>query len=513
MYEQCASPELLALGISDRAPVPADLTAENLAAHLQVLIDGANQRVPVLSDEDGERFEEQGGYESWRQVGEVMLQAVQSGEIVPGTLTPLLHESVSERLASQAFGMAASSISVEEVSQQHPMVGEILSLGEVPDEQIGPTLRGIRELKQTRDLQSFSDDPEDIWTDIRDEIIRDTAAGNLTTGITRAEHALVANRYQMARCAKLIAFAGELLEHRPSLDQNNRITLPSGTIIGVVPGQEAIAEDLLDASSWIGRVELHDRVFRVKTQSGYYILKEHKGGRHAFTIDLPDMFTADSEREAEIAADFMPLGTVTDGDVSVSWEKPIGFVRDPSGFDFSMFAYEENLIPREKINDQLKEAILVHRTHYETEYLATQVRVQEGEHIDWDTFAQAKAYLLVQHAREMARKVSLQNGYVDEDNGVRFLPIPDHEFRIHTSETGVNLELIGMDFEHFQRPSHEDIKTHIKSYNRLIEKNPVDTANILVRGLRGDALTAAKAIVARLHAQRKRHLPEKIPEL
>lgn len=490
----------------ERPQPPHDLTIENLPSHLEVLIEATELRVPVISDEDGERFEGRGGYESWQRVGGALLRAVQSGHVAAETLIPLLQEPVSEGLPSLALHMVKDSSLMRDVLEQNPMIAEITSLPEVPDEQIGPSLRGIRELLQVRDLQSYSETPGGQWLNLRDDLEAHSAAGNLTKGVTRAEQGLVTNRYQMARCVKLAALGAELLEQCPSLGLDNRLTLPSGTVIGVVPGQEMVAEGLLDVSSWHERHELHDRVFR----TGNFVLKEHKGGRHALTLDLPDMFTASSEREVEIAADFMRLGTIADGDVSVSWEKPIGFVCDPSGFDFSMFEYEENLITREDITSRLTRAILSDLPNYKNEYVATQARVQDEANLDWDTFAQAKAYLLIQHARQLARRISLQNGYTDRDNSSRILPVPDHEFRIHATETGPHLELVGMDFEHFERLDTQEAEALTRSYNDLIDKGPVDTANILVRGLQGNALKAAEAIVAQLHSEGKRHLPEKI---
>lgn len=490
-----------------------ELTKNNVELYLAELFAQHEVRIPVVADETEERLHASGAYDNWRLLSGAMLHAIQNRRLEAGTFSSFLQEPLAEDLACRAMQAAQGDPVIDRLTALYPSVTELVTIPPVPDEQIGPSLRQSHKLVQISDIRAslFMEDPANyILIDASRAMA--TKKQEMLRGISDGEARLVQNRYRFGREVKLLALADALSQH-PGLqfDENGVATLSDGTVIGVCSGKEEMASGLLDITTWRGRSELHDRVHHIKTTAGDFIMKEHKGGRHALTLDIPDISNADSAQEIAIASDFMSLESVQDGEVTVSWEKAIGYVRDPSGFDFAMFEYEKDLISRETIKDRLSASITEHQAAYQAEFELARSQLTDGDMMDWETFVTAKVYLMRQHATQLLRKNALENGYIDDDNFQRMLPVPDHEYRIHIADDGqIRLEIIGMDYEHFIKPSDRLRQACIDGFNDLIEENPVDAAPFLVKGLDDTAMAMAEAIVTQMRLQGKRHLPDKI---
>lgn len=490
-----------------------NLTPDNVGSYLDELFHQYEVRTPVLDEATAQQFKES-AHTTWSWLSGSILRALQARRLEPDALTPLLQEPLSEMLPHQAAQAVQGEPLVERIATRHPSVLKLLAITPVPDEQIGPTLRNSEILTQTTDIRKrlYMDDPVDcILIDARTAMDDADATGALRQGITKSERWLVRTRYQFAREVKLLALGAALMQE-PELhfDENGVATLANGTFISVIPGKESLANSLLNPATWQRRSELHDRVHLVKTTAGNFIMKEHKGGRHIWTLDNPDIPQANSVQEMAIARDF-ESEPVRDGDIMVSWEKAICCVRDPSGFEFVMFEYEEGLISREDIYARLAACITENRPAYETEFEAINSSITTGEAVEWDTFVTAKVLLLRQHAREYLRKSALEKGYVDDDNMSRAMPVPDHEYRIHVTEEGtIQLEIIGMDYEHFTKPEDDYYQLLKGAFNKMINNRPINTAPPFVQGPEPTVLAVMERIVTHMRLQGKRHLPKKI---
>jgi hypothetical protein len=237
--------------------------------------------------------------------------------------------------------------------------------------------------------------------------------------------------------------------------------------------------DLLRPHLWERRRQIKDRVHEIFIGERYYILKEKKTSRHTDTKKHGHKEGRTSADEFAVAKHFKENGKLSQGKISVDWERPIGFVTYPDGFQFSVFEYEQDLIS-DNMPSRLAEEISAHREQFEEEYklinslsqkykdhravLAFEeyrpleilfktamkslgIETKSSLQLTFEEFAMVKAEQMTRQARELMFQSVLQNEYTNND-------YDGFAYRIHTSGE-VKLDIVGFDFEYFAKISPE----------------------------------------------------------
>lgn len=370
----------------------------------------------------------------------------------------------------------------------HSTLGAVLELPEVPDDVLWPDIRHAAPIQRREDaakeLVRRQGDPEDFA--LTADSLRDRVAEK--PGVTEAERELVARRYRYARDVKLLSLIAELSDQPiKSLmieqDGTARHTLESGTKLVMTTEAFSTVPGLLDPANWESRRQLKDRVYSVRIAGRNYILKERKTARHTDTKDGGHQAGLTSEQEFRAARAFAELGTVTKGDVSLHWEKPLGYVEFPDGYQFCLFARESGLIDQPL--QLLTEAITDSAEAYRDEFTAVSHRAREiyrnrpdlltdagigeqvlqprrfavskasrrynravrgrpdAEALTFKEFARLKAQYLILEATDLLTQIIHDKGYVNSDQD-------GYAYKVH-SDVRAGLEIVGFDFEYYLR--------------------------------------------------------------
>lgn len=333
-----------------------------------------------------------------------------------------------------------------------------------------------------------------------------------TPFLTREQKMDLARRFRCARDVKVLALGAELLAEPAKVSEgSNEVVLENGVrIVGDVHG--AAGSDLLQPILWERRKQLKDRVYEIAVGGHQYILKEKKTYRHTDTKRHGHVPGHTSENEYKVAKNFSELGTVAAGDISVRWERPIGFVDYPDGYQFALFHHEGDLIPSdpsEGVNGQLQEMIRDNPEQYKEEFDSVlkgvkdalsvtdgdsnaQVRTKSGQlrglfaklgrlrrnsvgesgELTFDEFVRAKAHTMGEAAKELMRDIVLDQGFTNSD-------LDGYAFKI-VDDNGKKLQLIAFDFEYYQKGTDDYIEgvkvREAESREREIHERPLEFA-------------------------------------
>ncbi len=434
---------------------PYEVTAENLEDILTELGGRFIERTPVITDAEMQQYKRERVAHRWQVVGGVMLHAIQKGEWDTTAGQSILAEPITEATPGRLVTAAAQqSPLVRRALDIHPAVRSYVEIPAVPDDMLGAGFNEFQQLVSPHDVidavygSTGDDDPDMVLMLAKEQLERHQQHGSFRNGITKSERDLAYTRYPMARDSALLAIGAEL-QANPGLqpDQQNRITLPSGSVITIVPGQEDAAAALLDVQQWRGRRTIMDRVSLVETASGKYILKEHKTKYHVH-VPPPHVSPRSTAEEVAIATELSQRVPTAGALASISWERPIGYLEVPNGFSAAVFAYEEGLIPLDKVNSQIEQAIRQHPEPYRAEF-DTITAIAGNETVTWDDYAAAKARMLRTYASDLLVKDTIGAGFTNSDPKATLV---DHAFRIHVPDNGTDelgIEIIGFDYEFF----------------------------------------------------------------
>lgn len=468
------------------------------------------QRIPVVPT-DREGFHPESANAQWMRVTEAIRQDVIAGGVVRGVVAGFVTAPLSEALPRLVIDQVAAVDSrIARIAARYSnRLGVILNLPEVPDEQIVPDISNAKSLKTVegmrRNLQSLGyqeDDPR-FEEHLEDYIRFAEESGQFSYGITQQERILIAQRYRFARDMKIMALGAEILAqpaHSVRFDEAGRVRLPSGVQIAVDTSQADQRADMLNPVLWESRIQLKDRVYVIEIAGRKYILKEKKTARHTDTKKGGHQESISSEEEFETARFFQQHGNMDEGDVALRWEKPIGFVTYPDGFQFTVFEYEEGIKAgySSEIAQDLTRRIMAHPNEYQQEY--AQIRAEATKHkgdikldpyeqyryeeiekeerrrassissrlarlvrrrasvprtreeieneFTFEQFAMLKALSMTTHADEIYNRAVYGNNYINSDGD-------GTAFRIH-DQNGLRLEIIGFDFEYFSKASPQE---------------------------------------------------------
>lgn len=368
-------------------------------------------------------------------------------------------------------------------------LGSYLEIPPVPDEQITPDLT-LTPILQTPEEASarlkriYGDENSEFYVDSLQSKIN---SGVFRTGITDQERLLASKRYAFSRDVKLLALGAEILEQEDGVkpDDNGEVVLPSGIKIVVDTKQPDAITDLLSPHLWEKRSQLKDRVYEIYVNGRKYLLKEKKTARHTDTKLGGHVDGNLSSDEFQIASEFIEKGTTTEEDISVGWEKPIGFATFPDGFQFVVFEFKEGLIPDREIHLALAQEIINKREAFEEEYQRVAVqahrymddpriasfyrepvgrlgpisrlirnRKQEPEELSFEEFAIIRAYDMRRRAHALMDRTVLQLNYTNSD-------LDGFSYRVSSNEE-VGLEIVGFDFEYFSKIPEKDATSSLR---------------------------------------------------
>lgn len=448
-----------------------------------------DRRVPVLDSENGVDFEAM--RRQWLLITEAVRREILVNYQYRQIIVPFCQTPVSETLPLEFYdAVSHSGTFAAKVCQRYAQsLGTFLNIPTVPDEALTPDITYSPNLppppeemyaSQMRYLMEGDPDPADT-------LHRYGEADFFTLGTTPAERKLVAERYVMARDVKMLSLGAEMtdvLELNAQSPSSNELVLPSG--IHIVIDQDLMAShaDLLQPHIWEKRRQVKDRVYEITVGGKPYILKEKKTARHTDTKKGGHQEGNTSAMEFEIAKLFYKTGVVQTNELSVTWEQPIGYVEFPDGFQFTVFSFEQELIPDAWAHRSLVTELLEHEDKYLAEYQAALALVpayldhplvkkyQRPERRSRMTqiggllsqrfkptqppplltvveYLQVKAFLMIQNVDEMRTQQIKQFGFTNSD-------LDGYAYQVKSIEEGAHLVTTGFDFEYYRRMTPQE---------------------------------------------------------
>lgn len=405
------------------------------------------KRVPSITREQAQVLQAEKMDKQWSLLVEAIRSDLQANPEIRSQLIKFCGEPVSETLPWN-FVNSLSDIDprMEKLTGRYKEgIEAYLNLPPVPDELIIPDIKGGR--------------------------------------ITKDEKEMVARRYRFARSVKILSLGAEILDQKKlTPNEKGEIVLPSGIKVILDASADKEKLDLLSPHLWQRRRQLKDRVYEIEVNNRKYILKEKKTPRHIDTMRHGHKDGVLSSEEFAIAKKMQEEGSVKQGRIELKWEKPVGFVLYPDGFQFAIFEYERGLIPIYEIHDRLTKEILKHRKQFEEEYnlianllqrrfdtsvsLSWSARLKEFiSKITFSEFAHVKSYRMIEQAYSLMGEMRIRNGYYNEDSD-------GYAYKIDTNRE-LRLEIIGFDFEYFFEMLSEDRVKFLELYRNPEKKNSI----------------------------------------
>jgi hypothetical protein len=426
----------------------------------------------------------------WTVITEAARRAIIDSPEVRELAASFTARPLNEELPLEAVSeLADSNPSIAQLASRGRALMDLLGLSPVPDELLetdlwkSPTL--LRKENAVRTLRHWksSDNPERYGESL--EYIRSRVENS--PGITLDEGFLVARRYRYARDIKMLGLMAELQDQpigstEPS-DGFLTHELESGTRLVMTSEAFESNPNLLDPKNWERRRQLKDRVYVVTVEGKDYIMKERKTSRHTDVKGYGHKDGLTSQQEFEVAKEFSDLGVIGQEDIKLHWEKPLGYVEFPDGYQFCLFEKEPDLDSRLPAY-QLAREIMAVPERYTEEFEETRKRAREiydsrrdllwaydqigvpneqpkrfaisraarrhnreYEHqrnLSFQEFARIKARTLVDGAQELLSRTMWGQGYINSD-------VDGFAFRIGQGEERPTIEIIGFDFEYYRK--------------------------------------------------------------
>jgi len=442
------------------------------------------------------------GYE-WALFTKAVKREILSHPEVRQSLREFSTKPVSESLANEAVQLLAQKDDqvARLVKRYEKSLGVYLSLAAVPDDQINPDVRHAPSLPSPEQVAMML---QNIYEKDNSQYSKELQAiidlGYFLRGITEEERSLILTRYAFARDVKLLALGAEILDQGSGIefDEAGEIVLPSGIRMVVNSSDPEVRSDFLNPHVWEKRKQFKDRIYEIEISGRKYLLKEKKTARHRDTRKGGHTDGRSSSEEFAVAKHFQDHGTVNQGVIGLVWERPVGFVEYPDGFQFSVFEFEEELEDSSEVNRLLIEGIVSHRKQFENEYALLsslvkkfkdspelsafqsknsvrglraimpwlrRARQEDPEPLTFDGFARVKALHMERRARRLMEEVILDLGYENFDTD-------GYAYQIRSDENKFGLEIVGFDFEYYRKVSTEraaELKAMREKYDSMLE--------------------------------------------
>lgn len=424
----------------------------------------------------------------WALLTEAVKREMLSDPEVRRSLLKFSGKSVSEDLADEAIHLLAKGD--ERIARLATRYGEslgtYLSLSAIPDDQLQPDVSYAPSLQSPEKVLELMESVYGKNTPQYNEALQQRVdGGDFLRGITAHERLLVLTRYAFARDVKILALGAEILNQgsKVAFDEAGEVVLPSGIRMVIDSSDPEVRSDFLNPHAWEKRKQFKDRIYEIEVNGRRYFLKEKKTARHRDTKKGGHKEGRSSSEEFAVAKHLQDKGTVGQGNINLTWEKPVGFVEYPDGFQFSVFEFEEGLQGDTWFNQQLAEGIMNHREQFEDEFVLlcslaskfknspelsgyqnrdsvsglkaivqwlrrSKPKPEEPESLTYEGFAKVKAFRMERQAGRLMRETVLNLGYTNSD-------IDGYAYRIHSNKDELKLEIVGFDFEYYRETSAE----------------------------------------------------------
>lgn len=441
------------------------------------------RRVPILSDWEAYPKEELA--REWRLVTEAVRRDIVANPNLSRALVTFIDTPVAEELPGRFVEEAgACDPRIKRLARRYSSIaGKFMALPAVPPDEIRPDIRHAPRLVTPEAYRlhlerTYGDDAamiEELSADFEQSY-------TFNIGMTFPETEMVAQRYAFARDVKIMALGAELaLNTQITVNQNDEVITPGGVqiITGEVDPGEIGA--LLQPSQWVARRQLKDRVYEVETARGKYILKEQKTRFHTDTKKGGHIEGARSKDEFETAKHFNENGTVKRNGIQLSWERPMGVVTFPDGYQFALFEHEGEMVSDREIVSKLGKSIMGRKSQFAEEFERIARVVNENKEnpqylsgssllsksqerprpdLTFEDFARVKAQRMKRIAKGMLKSAVRQEGYSNSDTD-------GFAYRVGESDGIIQLEIVGMDFEYFSIIGHQDAQKKLGREERF----------------------------------------------
>ncbi|MSR86849.1 hypothetical protein EXS70_01615 [Candidatus Peribacteria bacterium] len=313
-----------------------------------------NPVIPSGSDVDWKRIDRE-----WVSIAMRTRRSLQEGNLaVRDILLQTIDSPVAEDLPKTLIdALEQQDPTMANSVRTRKMLRDILHIAVVPPEQQLPDLENALRLEAPQ--EHFDYLQEAFPQSFRERMSADIAANKFEKGISKEEFVLIRHRIQYARDVKLLSLAAMLLSDQPVFNAEGVMT-SHGIQIQVDPGKKDAHSSLLDPNSWLKAVRYKARIARIETKDGnQYILKEKRTPSHYEHTHKFSGENVSSPEEYAIGKTMEKLGPQTFGNVTLDWEKPIGCVVFPDGYQFNIFEFEKNITDDKSVAmGRLKQVIL-----------------------------------------------------------------------------------------------------------------------------------------------------------
>jgi hypothetical protein len=320
--------------------------------------------------------------------------------------------------------------------------------------------------------------------------------------LSEQERLIAAMRYRFARDLKTLCLAAELEDHPISVeDRGHEVLLPSGVKVMMDASYSQQGLELINPLNWEKRKQLKDRVYEVTANGHKYILKERKTPKHEHQKVGGYKETLSSMEEFAIAKELNEKGRLRYASIEVDFEKPIGYVEFPDGFEFVVFEYNSTAKSRKPEDEHynppevafaLEKRLLRDRPKLESEYkevadLAEKdfLYRQDMEYyessitnaallsitkvlgkrfrpvrLSFEDFVKVKALRMFSQAKDLLVASHYGLGYSNSDHDGFAYVVPE--------QGDAALKVVGYDFEYYkayeQKDELKDVRTQVGSY-------------------------------------------------
>jgi hypothetical protein len=463
----------------------------------RISLENIPRREPIIDSESREKFSLDNIDQQWFLLTEIARQEILTNEDVREGVAAFVNLPVNEALPHDFLGVLVEKTDRARnlKNRYQESLGEYLALDTVPDEEIGSDIRKSETLHNPEERIAYFKS-KDLTSEEFEKIIHKyIETGFFTKGLSPEEKIMIMQRYRFARDVKLLALASEMI-NQENIELENLggfyvKTLPSGTEIITNVQDKEFQQQLLNPAHWEKRRQIKDRVYEIVIDGNNYILKEQKTNRHEHQISggRPSL---SSVEEFQIALEMSEKASYHKNGIKISYEKPLGAVTCPDGFQFSIFKHEENLDEHFSTNGVLQQEIAQRPEIYKEEF--TEVRnlakklhhdprmfdrsqpvsesgfkkfltwlqgekKQEEKNIpelSFEDFSRVKAFSLEEKALEVNKLVQVVKGFRQGDGGRNWA------MRSIVEDNIPHVEIINFDFEYQERISPEEIQESLK---------------------------------------------------
>jgi hypothetical protein len=459
-------------------------------------------REPVITNAQAKEMNWKKANKEWLLITESIKREIPKSPSLREKLKTFLSIPVSEEMP-RLFLQQVEAVNTRTQKLKKRFRGNIvkvLQLDTVPDEAIYPDIKSAPNLAKPNlnwDMRSgwytekdySKEEIEKEHRRIEEHIRKKGSEGEFVNALTGNEKSLILKRYKMARDVKLLALMAELHDNPQKTQKGQQdIKLPSGTEITITTESDQEKKDLLDIKNWKKRKQIKDRVYEISIGERTYILKERKTARHKDTMKGGHFDGLTSQQEYETAKFLQEHATEEKNGIRTVWEKPVGYIEYPDGFQAALFQHHTALAKgnNKTIQEELQEALSkdeetekqratveakaqqLLKTHKElTEYSSIRQRLNllfRNQKLTKKAFAQVKAMFMIARAPRMQSDILRINGLHNRD-GISQGSI----YQIQIQEKTV-LEIVGYDYEYMQKIQRVEEKDLVRKWDERLRE-------------------------------------------